>query len=104
MTVRADLPNPATVSYNGVTFDVGSYVTLESRPVPSSDGRTVVYVSHALQVDGWVNVDNPGPNDNTDTLMGNLHQRLSTAGGALAVVGVGVGAMQINLANATDVL
>ena len=99
----SDLPNPATLIYNGVFFAVENMVEFESVPVPDAAGRTVTETRLALTVKAYISADKtnvigglPLAQDNTEAWAEAVRQLLQQPGGALTFYGLGIGDIIVN--------
>ena len=95
----SDLPNsPLICFYNGVTFPTETEtVGIESRPVPDSSGRAVMYVVHKITVRATIATANQAAGATTDATLAALRQRLTAYGGEFHYENVGFGNLTVNV-------
>ena len=82
----------ATCSYNGVTFTTLYKSRISSRPVLDEAQRTVVYVEHTLEIDGYIT---PSINS-VDAKWEIIRQDLTAVGGELLYYDKGFGELIVN--------
>lgn len=70
---------------------------IESKNVPTSDGRSIKYVEHTMTVSGWLySTDLPSATGTVDSAFANARQILAQSGGILTIRGKGFGDYTIN--------
>ncbi len=91
------LPTAAVVSYNGVTFNSLVRSNISGEPQYDDAGRTVIYVTYTLEVDGYITPGAYGGGAGvTSTDMVNIRAALQRPGGALVITGTGFGDLSVN--------
>lgn len=83
-----------TLTYNGFTFPVESYITSSINYVTDQAGRVVIYAVHRFRVQAVVIA---APGFNNDANLTNIRRRLSVNGAPLLFTAVGYGPMSVNV-------
>lgn len=83
-----------TLTYNGFTFPVESYITSSINYVPDQAGRVIVYAVHRFRVQATIIA---AVGFNNDSNLTAIRRALSVSGAPLTFTAMGYGPMSVNL-------